>query len=87
MPNHLSTYLTPLLQNKTTPPHFHLTSSKKPHNEVWEREKEDGKEWRKEEKRSVETTQNSVGIRKRGSVGMMRKNKRKENRWTLPERY
>ena len=33
------------------------------------------------------TTQNSVEKGKRGSVGMMRKNKRKEYRWTLPERY
>ena len=67
-----------------TPMPNHL-STLKPHKEVWRTPLQNNK-----------TTQRSVGIRKRGSVGMeqmrsgvgmMRKNKRKENRWTLPERY
>ena len=59
MPNHLSTHLTPLLQNKTTP-HFHLTSTKKHSKPEWYGEKK---------KKSVEATPQMVRKRKEEKNG------------------
>lgn len=56
-------------------------STLKPHSTTLQNNKNHTKQCGNKEKSSVGMEQ------MRSGVGMMRKNKRKENRWTLPERY
>ena len=68
MPNNLSTHLTPLLQNKTTP-HFHLTSTKKHSKPEWYGEK---KKKNEEEKKDGEEKNGAGGVEMRGLEGVWR---------------